>query len=440
MSAFKTRLGRVARSLPFRLVFALAIVAFHLVAMARLGRERLDYKFNESPDHAPMLLGAHGEGTIQEWDRLIVSRWDAQHYMGLGMRGYRFCKDKSELRPGEFPDSNPACQLHFYPGYGFLGAAVARVLQVPIDYALFGVSMVACAAIALMWTGKAMTDALGTDNAYLSLILMNAFTSAFILVTIETEPVLLALSMGAFVCLARRRWLAAALLAGAASAIRITGVATGFAVCAALLVTTLRDHPRPGPAWLKSVTLMAISGWGVLTIMTYFAVRFGDPMAYAHSYEREYHTHASLSQALFPDGRLLMQSLWAEPNDGVFLAAALLWFALGHRAGLGRFSVEGQAYWYTLYFATVGISAVGSVANAFGGAARYVLAALPLFFAMAAVMRHKPVVLALWLFMSLTHYYNGGICMYESQSRGDRAQRCTFARSFRSDDIKAGRP
>ena len=440
MSALKARLGRVARSLPFRLVFAFAIVAFHLAAMTRVGRERLDYKFNESPDQAPVLQGAHGEGPLMQWDRLIVSRWDAVHYMGLGMRGYRFCKSKEELRPGESPDANPSCQLHFYPGYGLIGAAVASVLHVPIDYALFGVSMAACVALALMWTGKAMTDALGTDNAYLSFVLLNVFTSGFILVTIETEPCLMALSMGAFTCVARRWWLPAALLAGAASAIRITGVATGFSVCAVLLVTALRDHPRPGLPWLKTGALMAISGWGAIALLIFFGVRFGDPLAYAHSYEREYHMHASLSQVLFPDGRVLNQSIWAEPNDGLFVAAALLWFALGHRAGLRRFRVEGQVYWYTLYFATVGISLFGSVGNAFGGGARYMIAALPLFFAMAGVMRHKPVLLLLWLFMSTAHYYNTGICFYESQNRGDRFQRCGFARSFRTEELKAGRP
>jgi hypothetical protein len=436
--AATARLRSLAISLPFRLAFALALVAFHLAMMAHLGKDRLGYRFNEAPDNAPAFRDPSRDLAPDRWDRLVVSRWDAQHYMALGMRGYRFCKDRSQLRPGAHPDDGGPCQLHFYPTYGFLGAAVVAVTHLPIDYALFGLSMAACIAIALMWTGKEVTRPLGVGNAYLSLLLLNLFSTGFVLVTIETEPCLIALSLGTFVCF-QKRWLAvAALLAGLATAIRITGVATGFAFCAALLVATLRDHPRPGVAWIKSALLMALSGWGIVALMTYYGFRFGDPLIYAHSHEQAFQHSVGLWKTLFPDGRVLIQSIWAEPNDGIFLAAALLWFALGHREGLSRFSLEGQVFWYTLYFAIVGISMVGSVDYAFGGSCRFMLTVLPLFFAMAAIMRKKPVVLALWLFMSTAHYYNGSLCFYESQRHPDRLHRCGFARFFRSEELQNG--
>lgn len=440
MFGVRAWLGRVARTLPFRIAVALSIIAFHLAAMTHLGRERLGMQFNASPDNPPGFQGGRLDAGLERWDRLIVSRWDAAHYIALGLRGYRFCKDKAQLAPGEPPDSNGACQLHFYPGYPLLGAAVAAALKLPMDYALFGVSLVACFALSLMWTGRAMTRGLGVDKAYLSLFLLNVYSAAFIQIAIHTEGMLMALTMAAFVAMARRWWFAAALAAGAASAIRITGVGVGFAFCAAILVATLRDHPRPGLPWVKAGALMAVSGWGVMALMGYYWVRFGDPLVYAHSYQREYHHTANLWSTLFPDGRVLIQSIWAEPNDGVFLAAALLWFALGHRAGLRRFTLEGQVYWYVIYFGLVGISMVGSVDNAFSGCDRYMLTVLPLFFAMAGVMRHKPVVLALWIFMSATHYYNGEICFYESQRMGDRGPRCGFARNWRSEDLMHGKP
>ncbi len=440
MFPLKVRLERLAQTLPFRIVVALAILAFHVAAMAHLGRDRLGLAFNASPNDPPAFHDDKPDQRIDRWDRLIVSRWDAEHYIGLGMRGYRFCKDKSQLRPGEAPDSGGPCQLNFYPGYPFLGAALVAALHLPIDCALFGVSMAACFALTLMWTGRTMTRALGVDKAYLALALLNIYSGAYILVTIETEPALMAFTMGAFLCMQRRWWLAGALLAGAASAIRITGVSAGFAFCAAILVVTLREHPRPSLAWAKSVGLMALSGWGVMALMGYFGYRFGDPLAYAHAYQRAYHHTANVWSAFLPDGRLLIQSIWAEPNDGIFLAAALLWFALGHRAGLSRFTREAQFYWYTLYFALMGITMIGSVDNAYGGCQRYTLTVLPLFFAMAAVLRRRPAALVLWAFMSFTHYYNGGMCFYESQRMGDRGQRCTFARNWRSEDLMNGKP
>jgi hypothetical protein len=422
------RLARLAQTLPFRLVVALVIVALHVFTMAHFGRERLGYPFNAAPGQPPALPSPKTDVAPERWDRLVVSRWDAQHYMALGMRGYRYCKERSQLRPGENPDDGAACQLHFYPTYGFLGAAVVAVTHAPIDYALFGISVFACIALTLMWTGKEITTPLGVGGAYLSLALLNSFTTGFVLVTIETEPCLMALTMGAFVCFQKRWLLPAALLAGAASAIRVTGVAAGLAFSAALFASTLREHPRVSVAWAKTAALVALSGWGLLALMGYYGVRFGDPLIYAHAHEAAYQHSVGLLKTLFPDGRTLMQSLWVSGNSGVFLAAALLWFALGHREGLRRFSFEAQVFWYTLFFAIVGISMVGSVDYSFGGSSRFMLTVLPLFFAMAGVMRRRPVVLALWVYLSAAHYYNGSICYYESQRLADRQQRCGFTK------------
>ena len=77
---------------------------------------------------------------------------------------------------------------------------------------------------------------------------------------------------------------------------------------------------------------MALSGSGVMALMAYYAWRFGDPLVYEHAHTRALNYSPSLSHVFFPDGRLLMQSIWAEPNDGLVLAAALLWFALDTRA------------------------------------------------------------------------------------------------------------
>jgi hypothetical protein len=169
--------------------------------------------------------------------------------------------------------------------------------------------------------------------------------------------------------------------------------------------------------------------------MVYYRQKFGDPLIYSHAHGRAFHHEPSLSLALWPDGRMLIQSIWAEPNCGLFLAAALLWFALGHRAGLRRFTRAEQAYWYGLFFGTIAISIVGSAGLAYGGNSRYMLTVLPVFFAMAGVMSGRVVVIALWLFMSLHHYYDGSMCFYLSQNDPARGEKCSFARHFRSDEL-----
>jgi hypothetical protein len=434
--ALRRSLERVAVSLPFRFVVAIVILAFHVTMMAHIGKERFGYDFNEAPALEPMFYNAKTDAAPNNWSRLVVSRWDAQHYIALGMRGYQTCKDKSQLAPGEMPFDNNTCQLNFYPSYGFIGGSLARLLHKPYDYALFGVSLFASFLFLLMWTGKEMVAGLGVGGAYLSLLLLNLFSTGFTLVTVQTEPCVMALTLGAFVCLRKRWFLASALLAGAATSIRISGVATGFAFCVAILVLTYREHPRQKRIWAWRALLMVLSGWGVIALMTYYQVKFGDPLIYAHAHERSYHHEPSLAKVLWPDGRLLMQSIWAEPNDGIILAAALLWFAVGHKDGLVRFPVEAKAFWYALFFGIVGICMTGSVDYAYGGTSRYMVSVLPIFFAMAAVMRRKPAVLILWLFMSAAHYYNGGMCFYVGQLHPARLEKCSFARYFRSDELQ----
>jgi hypothetical protein len=439
MMALRPLVARVAVSLPFRVAVAVAFLFFHVTMMKRVAHDRFDYKFNQAPDHAPQYLHPLSDGRPENWGRLIVARWDASHYEGLALRGLSTCKDKSTLQSGEYPDDDRTCELDFYPTYGWLGAAVMKLTHQPVDYALFGISLFASFFFLVMWTSRTMIDSLGLGMTYLSLLLLNLFDTGYTLVTVQTEPCVMALTLGAFLCLRKRWLLVGALAAGAATGIRISGVATGFAFCAAILVLTLREHPRRPWGWAWRGVLLAVSGWGVMALMAYYWHRFGDPLIYAHAHERAFHHHASLLKVFIPDGRLLMQSIWAEPNEGVILAAGLLWFALGHRKGLVGFPVEGQAFFYVLFFGIVGICMAGSVEYAYGGNSRYMLTVLPVFFAMAGIMRRRPVVLALWLFMSTMHYYHGNICFYIGQDHPDRLHRCSFARYMRSEALQDGR-
>jgi hypothetical protein len=430
---------QVAVSLPFRIVLAVGILLMHVAMVARVGHTRFDYKFDDSPDHAPLFYDATRDQKPDRWDRLVVARWDSQHYEGIALRGYSTCKTKSELGSGEYPDDDKTCELNFYPTYAWIGAAVAKVTHQPVDLSLFGVSLFASFVFLLLWTSRAMVDRLGVAGVYLSLLLLNVFDTAYSLVLILTEPCLMALSLGAFLCLRERRLWLGALLAGAATGMRVSGVATGLAFCVGVLVMTLRDHPRPRWLWLGRFALMVLSGWGVMALMAFYAHRFGDPLLYAHAHERTFHHQMSLMKVLIPDGRLLIESIWAEPHEGVILCGALLWFALGHRHGLARFPVHEQAAWYALFFFSIAISLPGSVELAYAGNSRYMLTVFPVFFAMAGVLRRRPAALALWVFVSAMHYYNGSICFYVGQNHPERLHRCSFARYFRSEALHDGR-
>src|SRR5262252_10068350 len=102
------RVAALARSVPVRLVVAGACLAAHVGAMAYSGRTRFHVPFNAAPGQAPAFHDPASERAPAHWDRLVVSRWDAGQYIGLGLRGYKYCPPPP-ARPGGALPETPAC-------------------------------------------------------------------------------------------------------------------------------------------------------------------------------------------------------------------------------------------------------------------------------------------------------------------------------------------
>ena len=401
-------LAAQATTVPFRLAVALTFLGLQLALAIHSGK-RFDYKFDAAPGRPPHFQNPATDWAPANWDRLIVSRWDSGNYIELGLRGYRYCPPRGPT----LPVKAPGCNLAFYPSYGLLGRYVGKVTGLPIDFAMWGISLVSSFLFLFLWTGKDLTSRLGVAETYLALLFFNAYTTGYCLVMVQTEPLTLVLALGAFVAFARRRRLAGALLAGAASALRITGVAVGFAFATGLLIELVRERPRALWPWLRALLLAVVAVWGQLALMAYFSHRFGDPLTYIHAHGKLFgHEHVGLSVLFPPDGDKIVQSIDFPLHEGLWLAAALLWFAHGHRESLRRFPREEQAFWYVMYFATVGIATVGMLPISLAGMSRYLLLALPMFFAMGAAMRTRPLLALVWLTMTAWHSWNVDLCTY----------------------------
>ncbi len=401
--------GARATTIPFRLLVATCLLAVQ-VAVAVHSGDRFGIKhFNAAPGDPPHFRDPATDWAPTNWDRLVVSRWDSGNYIELGLRGYRYCPPRGPT----LPVRAPGCNLAFYPTYGLVGRYVRMVAGLPIDYALFAVSLLSSFVFLFLWTGKELTSWLGVGETYLALLCFNAFTTGYCLATVQTEPLTLALAMGAYVAFARRhRWLSA-VLAGATSGVRITGVAIGLAFAAALVIELLRERPRRAWPWIRAAILGVVCVWGQLTLMAYHAHRFGDAFTYIHAHGQLFHhEHVGLRALLPPDPGMLTASIEWPLHEGLWLAAALLWFALGHREALRRFPLPEQTFWYVTFLATVGIATVGMIPVALAGMSRYLLLALPLFFTMAASMRSRPLLAIIWLGLSAWHYWNIDICTY----------------------------
>lgn len=415
-----------ARSLPVRLLLPAVFLVLHLVALTALARVRFGRPFNSSPHSPPAFTHPATELVPPNWRRLVVSRWDAQHYIELALRGYQPCAPRAELGPTKHPDDNLACQLNFFPGYAYMGRAVAAVARMPIDYALLGVSLLASYLAMFLWTSRAMVESLGFATTYLSLVLLNVFTTGYALVTVQTEPTALLATVGAFVLLHHRKYALGALCAGATGVIRPTGVATGMAFALALLVATIQERPRLR-VWVWRLFLGLVAGWGILALFAFWQIRFGDPLIYSHARTRYYHYVPNPLALLVPKYSWLSESIWAAPNEGLWLAAGLFIFALGHRSALARVPLPGRVYWYALFVFVVGVAAAGQVEIAFAGLSRYLLLALPMFFAAAAALRRHPIALGLWIAFSAIHYWSVNACFYVGHGEPGFANVCHFA-------------
>jgi hypothetical protein len=408
--AGRARLASIARSIPFRAAVAVAFLAAHLAAMIHSGASRFDVPFNASPATPPSFRNPAVDGAPEHWNRLVVSRWDAGQYIELGLRGYAHCPPRAAM---PYPAiGSPTCNLSFYPTYGLLGRLLTFRGRIPIDYALFGISLLSSFVFLFLWTGPALAERMGLAETYLSLLLFNVFTTGFSLVSVQTEPLALMLTLGSFTALRRRWWLLAGLLAGGASAMRITGLATSAACAAAIAVGIYVDAPSRWHEWARRLGGMVLSFWGGVAIMTYHHFRFGDFRAYVHSHEKAFRHEPSLKVLLHPKVEWLVRSMQQQLHEGVWLVLALIWFLLGHRQALRRFRLPEQAFWYALFFGVVGIASYGQVSIYLQGMNRYLLIALPMFFAMAALLRSRPLALAFWILVSSWHYWNVDMCAY----------------------------
>jgi hypothetical protein len=231
------------------------------------------------------------------------------------------------------------------------------------------------------------------------------------------------LMIAAFIALERRWLFFGALLAGGAGLVRPTAVACCAAYGLALLATCLSDSASRR-TWLYRGFLGLVSAWGIFALLGYYQWRFGDALVYAHARYRYYQYNPSIVSLLMPKYTWIAQSLWAAPNEGLWLAAALLWFGLGRKEAFRGFSLPGKVYWYATFIFVVGIAAAGQVEIGFSGMSRYVFLALPMFFCAASVLKRRPMALAFWVLFTLVHYWSVNACFYIGRGEADFYGKC----------------
>lgn len=199
---------------------------------------------------------------LGRWDR-----WDAVLLRRLAEFGY----DGDPRLP---PDPGLPS---LFPGYPLLLRAVHVVVPGWTAAGLL-VSLVAGAVVATSMVRLARLDGHPGEVGARAVLYLFCAPYAVFLVAGYTEAVFLALALPAWIAARQQRWVAAGLLAGAASSVRVTGLF----LAVALLVQLVTGGRRPG--WSA---LALLAPFGVLTsYVVYLHARTGDWLAWSHAQER----------------------------------------------------------------------------------------------------------------------------------------------------------
>jgi hypothetical protein len=228
----------------------------------------------------------------------------------------------------------------------------------------------------------------------------------------------------AFICLEKRYFVLGALLAGAASAMRVTGICAPLAFSSALVFWAWKETALTGKQRLKVAALIPLSAWGVLLMMGYQWWRFDDPFIYKHAHAQAFGHDPKLWHLFWPEPAWINKSMAGGVHDVAIAAIMALWFALGHREGLSGFSRRGQVFWYVQFLVAFCLPLYGSAELGYTGVTRYMLMLFGAFFSIAALVRNKPLALGVWCVISGWHYWHSDLCFFEQHSQIGGMDQC----------------
>jgi hypothetical protein len=406
------KLAELAPKLWFRGAVAVALVIGHLVAFTIAGHKRLGVPFNSAPGEDVYYSDPDAHALMppprqpHHWSRLIVSRWDAQHYIGFAVRGLTSCP-KNATGP-----QLVACGMAWMPTLGLLARGVTEVTGAPPDYTLLAFSVIAAIIITLLWTGRTMVSRLGLLESWAALLAFNLFASAFYLVTPYNEACVFACMLGGYLCLSNKQWFRAAALIGAATALRPTTV--GFVVafgCAALLAAWQARKAKQ-PRWWIPLASLPLTCWGQLVMMIVFAVAVGDPKAYVHAQLTFGGTAAGLHIQRFFQASFWLSSFSGQHLDGVMLFGGIGLIALTARELRAKLTPVELMFLGVASFAMAWLPL--SAVSGYWGLNRYLMMCPLIFFAAGELAGRRRWAYVLWLVVCALIYWNVEMCSYIS--------------------------
>jgi hypothetical protein len=407
-----TELDRLASTMPFRIAVAVVLICIHVSAFKSAAVDRLDLPFNDSVEEAPIYTNIHAPAVRgyprqpRHWSRLIVSRWDAQIYIGYALRGMQTCPEDSSATDIDYLD----CGLAWLPAWGMLGGVVSKTIGVAPDYTLWIMAMLGALVVNLLWTSNTIVRRIGRLEAYAALIAFNFFPSGFYLVTPYAESWTLALVLAGFICLANDRWTLAAFAIGAATGLRTGAVGFAAGLGIAALVAVWRRRKDNVPRWWAPLLPMPLAGWGLAVQLVIFRIYTGDFTAYVRA-RKAFGDDSDVSRLFDPT--FWLRGFSAQHHDMVILFGCVLFVALTARQLLKRLELEEFVFLAVASGLTVMLSLIA--VHEYWGINRYLLMAPIAFLGMGISIRKHTVLFVLWLVLSVIFYWHVELCSYLAQ-------------------------
>jgi hypothetical protein len=323
-------------------------------------------------------------------------RWDAFWYESI-------VDDTNRFLPQGHSNAS------FFPFYAWAAWIVALPFQPFLEYArafYVGALVLSHAAFLLGLIGVfRVTEAMaGRDLAGRSVWLMAFFPFSFFFAAVYSDGLYFCLSVWAFRCVQTERWRAAAWLAVMAALTRITG----FALIAAIVVelfTCSRSGARP-PAAPKLATqyrasegasrrdpmTLAILAVAPLVLFAYFAVRYGDPIAFVHARQTAWQRATGIGSLLtdidyYTQGSLFSCGGMLECLRGLDFTRQLLgmWYIALVPLGVGLTVAARRTLGPGMVLWVLGTYAMALV-NGLDGMGRFTAALFPIFIALALLV------------------------------------------------------
>lgn len=415
--ALAARIAGLAASRPVRLAVAGLLVCLQLAAFGRASHARLGLPFDTYPDEAPYFSDPDAAAFAtprqpHRWSRLAVSRFDAQHYIATAERGLTACPHDASA-PDE---AYLQCGLGWLPAWGMAGGAVSAATTLASDHALLLLAILAAIALNFLWTSETVVKRLGRGATWGALIGFNAFPAAFYVVTPYSEAATLALALAGFIALCNERWLLAAALVGASTALQPSSMAFALALAGALGLAAYRRRAAEQADWWRPLLGLPLCVWGQLATLIALQIAVGDWSAYLrarHAFGVTYHWHRLVEVSYY------MKGLSGQDMDGAMLLATFGILALTARDVLARLTRGAIGVVPEVVFVVVasGVAIILAIVSPPGywGQTRFLLSCPLLFLGLGTIARKYPVLFVLWCILSLAFYWHVDLCGYISQ-------------------------